>query len=330
LEEEFGKSRNELMKQLGVGVIGVGFWGQNHARVYKELKKTRLVGISDLDKRKAEIVAQKYQCAFHEKNDDLLKNQEIDAVSICTPTSSHLKTSLQAIKHGKHLLVEKPLGHTLREALRVVKEAEKNKIILSVGHIERFNPAVQKLKELIQNKILGDIILIFSRRVTRWPERIGDVGVVMDSAIHDIDVMMYLLETDVDKIYAKIGNLKHKFEDYAEALLHFKNGIVGFLDANWLTPRKIRRLIVTGSEATATLDYIEQLINLENSKGIKTIQSEWREPLKLELDNFADIVLKDMRPSVAGLDGLKAIQVCEGILKSGISGKEVRLNEIAI
>ncbi len=318
------------MKQLGVGVIGVGFWGQNHARVYKELKKTRLVGISDLDKSKAEIIAQKYQCIFFEKNDDLLNNEEIDAVSVCTPTSSHLKTSLQVIKHGKHLLVEKPLGQTLRDATRVVKEAEKNKIVLSVGHIERFNPAVQKLKELIKNKILGDIILIFSRRVTRWPERIGDVGVVMDSAIHDIDVMMYLLETDVDSVYAKIGNLKHKFEDYAEALLHFKNGIVGFLDANWLTPRKIRRLIVTGSEATATLDYIEQSINIENSKGMKAIQSEWREPLKLELDNFADIVLKDMRPSVAGLDGLKAIQVCEGILKSGVSGKEVRLNKLVI
>ncbi|KON28381.1 hypothetical protein AC481_01890 [miscellaneous Crenarchaeota group archaeon SMTZ-80] len=318
------------MKQLGVGVIGVGFWGQNHARVYKELKKTKLVGISDLDKRKAEITAQTYQCDFFEKNEDLLENEEIDAVSICTPTSSHLKVSFQAIEYGKHLLVEKPLGRTLKEAIRVVKEAEKNKIILTVGHIERFNPAVQKLKEMIQKKILGDIILIFSRRVTRWPERVGDVGVVMDSAIHDIDVMMYLLETDIDRVYAKIGNLKHKFEDYAEALLHFKNGIVGFLDANWLTPRKIRRLILTGSEATTTLDYIEQLINIENSKGMRTIQSKWEEPLKLELDRFADIVLKDMSPSVAGLDALKAIQVCEGILKSGLSGKEVRLNKITI
>ncbi len=318
------------MKELGVGVIGVGFWGRNHARVYKELKSTRLIGVSDSDIVKAKTVAKLYGCEYFKKNDELFKNKEIDAVSICTPTSTHVKPSMQAIKYGKHLLVEKPLGKNLKEAIKIVKEAEKNKVKLSVGHIERFNPAVQKLKTMSQKKIIGEIILIFSRRVTRWPERVGDVGVVKDSAIHDIDVMMYLLEDDVKKIYAKIGNLKHKFEDYAEALLHFNKGTVGFIDANWLTPRKIRNLIVTGSEATVNLNYLEQEIKIENSKGLKKIHSEWKEPLKLELNHFSDSLLNNKRLCVSGIDGVKAIQVCEGILKSGKYGKEVRIEPVVI
>ena len=329
-EEELGISRKDHMEKIGVGVIGVGFWGRNHARVYKKLKSTRLVGINDLDRTKAKKLAETYDCEYYGKNDDLLKNKEIDAVSICTPTSTHLKATLQAIKYGKHALVEKPLGKTLKEAIKIVREAERNKIKLSVGHIERFNPAVQKLKKIIQERVIGDVILILSRRVTRWPERVGDVGVVKDSAIHDVDVMRHLLDDDVVKVYAKIGNLKHRFEDYAEALLHFKKGGVGFIDANWLTPKKTRNLVVTGSEATATLDYINQQIAIENSRGLKTIQAKWKEPLKLELKHFSEAILNNEDPYVTGFDGIKAIQVCEGIIKSGMSGKVIRLGGINI
>ena len=318
------------MKRLGVGVIGVGFWGRNHARVYKELKNTKLVGISDLDRNKAKKLAEKYGCKHYGKNDDLLKKEEINAVSICTPTSTHLKATLQAIKYGKHVLVEKPIGKNLKEAMRIVREAKRNRIKLSVGHIERFNPAVQKLKTVVQQGNLGEVILILSRRVTRWPERVGDVGVVKDSAIHDIDVMRHLLDDDVVKVYAKIGNLKHRFEDYAEAILHFKKGGVGFIDANWLTPKKTRTLVVTGSDATATLDYINQQITIEDSSGSKTIRTEWKEPLKLELKHFTEAILNNKEPHVTGFDGTKAIQVCEGIIKSGMSGKVVRLGDIKI
>jgi len=318
------------MRKMRVGVIGAGFWGRNHARVYKELNRTKLVGISDIERAKAKELAKMYRCKYFENNGDLLKKEEVDAVSICTPTSTHLKVTMQAIKHGKHVLVEKPLGTNLNEAIEMVKEAKKNKILLSVGHIERFNPAVQKLKKIIEQRIIGDIILILSRRVTRWPERVGDVGVVKDSAIHDIDVMRHLLDDDVVKVYAKIGNLKHRFEDYAEALLHFEKGVVGFIDANWLTPKKVRNLVATGSEATVKLDYLSQKIEIENSAGSKKIQTKWKEPLKLELNQFSDAVLNNKDPYVTGLDGIKAIQICEGIIKSSKSGKAIHLESINV
>ncbi|MCW4032707.1 MAG: Gfo/Idh/MocA family oxidoreductase [Candidatus Bathyarchaeota archaeon] len=318
------------MKTLGVGVIGVGFWGKNHARVYNEIKKARLVGVSDLDKTRAKDLASKYKCGFYEKNHQLLKDDEIDAVSICTPTSTHFEIALQTIENGKHVLVEKPLGRNLKESVKIVREAEKKGVKLTVGHIERFNPAVQKLKELVEEGTIGDIILILSRRVTRWPERIGDVGVVKDSAIHDIDVMRYILEDDVVRVYAKVGKLKHRFEDYAEALLHFNKGGTGFIDSNWLTPKKIRNLIVTGSEATASLDYLNQQISIESSKFVKKVQKKWKEPLKLELNHFVEVVLDNKEPCVTGLDGIKAIQICESIIKSGASGKVINLKPIAI
>ena len=318
------------MKTIGVGVIGVGFWGRNHARVYKELKNARLIGVSDLDKARARKLAKEYGCRSYEKNHELLKDEEVDAVSVCTPTSTHFKTALQAIHYGKHVLVEKPLGESVIEGLEIVKEAERKRVKLSVGHIERFNPAVQKLKEIVKKNVIGDIILILSRRVTRWPERIGDVGVVKDSAIHDIDVMRYLLDDDVVKVYARIGKLRHRFEDYAEALLHFKKGGTGFIDSNWLTPKKIRNLIVTGSDATATLDYLNQHLSIESSKGMKRIHDKWKEPLKQELNHFVEMIINDIEPCVTGLDGIKAIQVCEGIIRSGLSGKVVHLKPINV
>ncbi len=316
------------MRKIGVGVIGAGFWGRNHARVYNELNRTELLGISDIDGAKAKELAEMNRCKYFENNDDLLK--KVDAVSICTPTSTHLKVTMQAIKYGKHVLVEKPLGKNLSEAIKIVKEAKKNRILLTVGHIERFNPAVQELKKIIEGGAIGDIILILSRRVTRWPERVGDVGVVKDSAIHDIDVMRHLLDDDVVKVYAKIGNLRHRFEDYAEALLHFRKGVVGFIDANWLTPRKVRNLVATGSEATATLDYLSQKIEIEDSAGSKKIKTKWKEPLRLELEQFSDAILNNKDPYVTGLDGIKAIQICEGIIKSGKSGKVIQLESIDV
>jgi len=318
------------MKTIGVGLIGVGFWGTNHARVYNEIKKARLIGVSDQDKARAEDLARKFKCGFYEKNYQLLKDDEIDAVSICTPTSTHFKIALQAIENGKHVLVEKPLAKSLKESVKIVREAEKKGVKLTVGHIERFNPAVQELKKLVEKGTIGDIILILSRRVTRWPERIGDVGVVKDSAIHDIDVMRYILEDDVIRVYAKVGKLKHRFEDYAEALLHFNKGGTGFIDSNWLTPKKIRNLIVTGSEATASLDYLNQQITIESSKFVKKVRKKWKEPLKLELDHFVEFVLDNKEPCVTGLDGIKAIQICESIIKSGASGKVINLKPISI
>src|SRR5438093_12197275 len=153
-----------------------------------------------------------------------------------------------------------------RAAEKLLKAATKAGVKLLVGFIERFNPGVRAVKKMLKEKTVGNVIIATGRRVARWPIRIGDVGVVKDTAIHDIDAMRYLLEDNVSVVYAQTGSLKHSFEDYAEIMLRFSRGVTGFLDANWLTPRKVRTLIITGSEATINLDYITQEITVENSK----------------------------------------------------------------
>ncbi|MFQ6095255.1 MAG: Gfo/Idh/MocA family protein, partial [Candidatus Bathyarchaeia archaeon] len=227
---------------------------------------------------------------------------------------------------GKHLLVEKPMASSLKEAHRILELAKEKERRLAVGFIERFNPAVQRLKELIEMGEIGSIVSATAKRVSRWPERIGDVGVVKDTAIHDIDIMRYILQEDPTAVYANAGNLKHKrFEDYAQIMLTFTGGRTAFLEANWLTPYKIRKLVVTGSKAIISLDYITQEITIETEGQTITPREEWREPLKLELEHFEKCILEDRKPLVTGMDGLRALEIAEAALKSAAKCSTIRL-----
>src|SRR6266849_7509968 len=167
---------------------------------------------------------------------------------------------------------------------------------------------------LIQG-VVGDVIIATGRRVARWPIRIGDVGVVKDTAIHDIDAMRYLLEEEVSAVFAQTGSLRtHSYEDYAEIMLRFDEGTTGFLDANWLTPRKVRTLIITGSEATISLDYITQEITVEDSEKLTKPHPQWDEPLRLELEHFMKVVRDHDDPTPSGEDALEAIRICDAAL----------------
>jgi len=148
--------------------------------------------------------------------------------------------------------------------------------------------------------------------------------VVKDTAIHDVDVMRFLLGREVSAVYAQVGSLRHSFEDYAEIMLRFEGGPAGFVDANWLTPRKVRSLIVTGSEATVNLDYVSQEVTLEDSERLTRPFHAWDEPLRLELENFARVVAEDREPSPSGEDALAALRVCDAVLESGKTGRIVK------
>ncbi|MEM4650150.1 MAG: Gfo/Idh/MocA family oxidoreductase, partial [Candidatus Bathyarchaeia archaeon] len=284
------------MKKLKVIVVGGGFWGKNQLRVLSEMKKVKLVGICDIEESKAKMLGEKYNIPWFTDLDEALNKLDFDAATICTPTITHAEIAKKILANGKHVLIEKPMTSTIEEGKELITLAEKNKVFLTVGFIERFNPAIKQLKKIIKAGKLGRIILILARRVTRWPERIGDVGVTKDSAIHDIDVMRFLLEKEVSSVYAKIGSLKHRFEDYSEIMMSFEENTVGFIDANWLTPRKIRTLIVTGSEATATVNYLTQELTIENSKLTIKPKINWEEPLYIELKNFVESILKGVQP----------------------------------
>jgi len=279
------------MKKLGTAVIGTGFWGKNHARVYSELESTELVAICDVNRERAKAVANQFGVKAYTSSSRMLKNEDVEALSVCTWSTKLAEEALKALKAGKHVLVEKPMATHTKQAEKLLEVAAKNGLHLTVGFLMRFIPGLQHIREAVEKKKIGELVCATARRVSQWPERIGDVGVVKDTAIHDIDVMRYISNEDPIGVYAKTGSMRHrKFEDYAQIMLTYEDGKSAFIESNWLTPYKTRSLTVTGSDAIMRLDYMTQELWIEEPKENLQPKYPWQEPLKLELQHFADCV----------------------------------------
>jgi UDP-N-acetylglucosamine 3-dehydrogenase len=314
------------MKKLGVAVIGTGFWGKNHARVYKELASTNLVAICDVNAERAKTIADQFGVKAYTNSTRMLKNEEIEAVSVCTWSTMLAKEALKAIHAGKHVLVEKPMATNSKQAQKLLKIAQENGLHLTVGFLMRFIPGLQHIREAVESKKIGEFVSATAKRVSEWPERIGDVGVVKDTAIHDIDVMRYISDEDPISVYAKMGSMKHeKFEDYAQIMLTYEGGKSAFIESNWLTPYKTRTLTVTGSDAITRLDYITQELWIESKKETVQPRYAFQEPLKLELQHFTECILEKKKPLVTGVDGIKALQIAEAALRSSVKNAAVKL-----
>jgi len=317
------------VNNVNVGVIGVGAMGYNHARVYYRLENANLVAVSDLSKMVLSKVSKKYDAEGIENYENLLKNPEIDVISVCVPTTHHYNVVMAAIEHGKHVLVEKPIAFTLREAEKMISFAEEKGVKLSTGHVERFNPAIQKAKDLIENDVIGDVVSSSAKRVGPFPPRIKDVGVAIDLAIHDLDVMYYLFNEDVTQVYATMGSILEKceYEDHAEIMTKFKNGITGILEVNWLTPYKRRELEITGTDGIISIDYIDQSIDVYG-KFAQDVEIQHEEPLKEEIKSFLNSVINDEKPEITGEDGLNALKMVLAANKSSKEGIPIGLDEI--
>ncbi len=314
------------MKKLGTAVVGTGFWGKNHARVYGELDSTELVAVCDVNRERAKAVADQFGVKAYTSSSRMLKNEEIEAVSVCTWSTKLAKEALKALKAGRHVLVEKPMATHTKQAERLLDTAESNSLHLTVGFLMRFIPGLNHIRKAVENKKLGEFVCATAKRVSQWPERIGDVGVVKDTAIHDIDVVRFLSDEDPMSVYAKTGSMRHRqFEDYAQIMLTFKNGKSAFIESNWITPYKTRILTVTGSEAIMRLDYITQELWIEDANENLQPRFPWQEPLKLELQHFADCILEKKKPVMTGVDGLKALKIAEAALRSSAKNKVVKL-----
>jgi UDP-N-acetylglucosamine 3-dehydrogenase len=314
------------VKKLGVAVIGTGFWGRNHARVFKELEGTELLAVCDINAERAKNVAKQFNVKAYTSIGKMLKRKDIDAVSICTWSINLARGALTALKAEKHVLVEKPMATNVKQAEKLLATAEEKGLHLTVGFLMRFIPGVRHIKNAIENKMIGNLVCATAKRVSEWPERIGDVGVVKDTAIHDIDITRYLFGEEPTAVYAKTGNMKHKkFEDYTQIMLTFESGKSAFIESNWLTPYKTRTLVVTGSEAIMKLDYITQELTIEDAKETMQPRYAWQEPLKLELQHFANCILKKEKSLITGMDGVKALQIAEAVLKSSATNKMIKL-----
>lgn len=308
-----------MKKLLRVGVIGVGEMGINHARVYSQLPDVKLIAVCDIDKRRASSIARSYQCKPYVDYNDLL-NKNLDAVSIVAPTTFHSEIALAAIEKGISVLVEKPITDTLEKADEMIRAARKNGVELMVGHIERFNPAVIKLKEMISQGILGDIISISAKRVGPYNPRIRDVGIILDLGSHDIDIIAYLYGKNTKQVYASAGSVFHNHEDNAIIVLSFNRGS-GVIETNWLTPHKLRKLNVIGSEGIAEVDYIDMTLKISNKEWVREVKIEKVEPLKLELQHFVNCVRLNEEPLVSGEDGKHTLQVALAALESVRTGR---------
>ncbi len=324
---------------MRVGVIGVGAMGQNHARVYSEIAD--LVAVADPDEKVGGLAMNRFDAAYYASYQDLLK-EDLDAVSICVPTQDHTQVALEAIEAGLNVLVEKPLAGSVPEAKKIVDAAKDAKVTLAVGHVERHNPAIGVVKRAVSAGQYGDLITLSSRRVSSFPSRVRDVGVIMDLGVHDIDIMRYLAASPVDTVYALSGQrLNERFEDHANILLRFRNGINGFLEVNWLTPMKVRRLDLTCLKNFVELDYIEQSITVSSSTlgtldpfnlyqvplehHTQKLHVRKEEPLKRELEDFLGAIHDKRAPLVTGEDAVETLQVAEAAIRSHREGTVVSL-----
>jgi UDP-N-acetylglucosamine 3-dehydrogenase len=208
------------------------------------------------------------------------------------------------------------MTNTVNEAEELIQRARSADVKLAVGFVERFNPAVNKAIELVENGVIGDIILVNTKRVSKWPIRIGDVGVIKDLAIHDIDIVNTLFKNEVSTVYCNAGSINHGFEDYANIIMSYPDNKAAFIETNWLTPKKVRTLTITGTKGLINVEYITQKIKIE--KHTETIQPVLNsgEPLRLELASFVDSIINDKEPVVSGIDGLQALKICEAAIES--------------
>ena len=290
---------------IKVGVVGLGAIGVHHARLYSQMN-CELVGVADINYEKARAIGETYKVEYYRDYRSLLNR--VEAVSIAVPTTLHHATAIDFLNEGVHCMVEKPIAISLEEARDMIRAASENKVNLAVGHIERFNPAVKKLKQVLEKGILGKILMLSARRVGPYVPRIRDVGVVIDSATHDIGVIRYLVGKDPISIFSRAGSLKHVKEDHAIIILDFED-ITASIEVNWFTPHKVRTLVVTGSEGIAYLDYIEQKLVIHNSTEIEDEEIKREEPLRLELEDFLTSAAEGSKPSVDGYEGLNILKI---------------------
>ena len=310
--------------------------GMHHARVYAEMDGVELVAVADPDAGACRRIASIYRPEVYSDFRTMLDRERPDVVSVAVPTALHVPVACETMSRGIHVLVEKPLALTVEEGRVIIDAARQFGVKLSVGHLERFNPAIIELRRRLRDEELGRIFQVQARRVSPFPGRIQDVGVILDLATHDIDVIRHLLGSEVERVYAETARMAHASqEDLLSATLRFASGVIGVLDVNWLTPAKVRQLAVLGEGGMYLTDYLTQDVywykntaitdtwnSLSTFRGttegdMVKIHFNKREPLRAELDSFVAAVRDDLEPDVDGTDALIAVDLSLTLAESG-------------
>lgn len=332
---------------IRVGLIGLGAMGGNHLRVLSDLEGVQLAAVCDQDPKRLQAAVQRYSVKGHATWDEMLEHEQLDVAVVAVPTRFHCQAGLAALEHGLHLLIEKPIASNLHEGRRLVAAAKSAKKLLAVGHIERFNPAIRELQRRLSAGEAGRLFQVQARRLGPFPARIRDVGVVIDLATHDLDVIGHIAGSPVTRVYAETEQRIHtEHEDILNALLKFENGLIGVLQVNWLTPTKIRELSVLGEKGMFVCNYLtqeltffrnadadsphRQVVDLQGvSEGDITPHPVAKgEPLRLELESFFAAVRGDRPLEVDGEAGLLALHLALALIESATRGQVVGDSEL--
>ncbi len=314
------KKRFGQNKKIGIGIIGVGKMGTYHANVLSTMDdEIEFIGVYDIDDRRAQDVSEKYKIRAYESLEELL--DEADGVCVAVPTGIHYDISKKALDSGVHTLVEKPISRTIEEATDLVNTASANKLIFQVGHIERFKGAVAELR-----KIVADPYLVEARRIGPWKDKDWDTGVVFDLMIHDIDIVLSLINSNVKHIDSIGKRVKSNYEDIASAVLQFENGTIATITSSRLSETRIRTMAISQDRAYIVLDFEKDDINIfrgssasffvspveityKHDSFVERVLVQRENALKDELQHFIDCIYGRTEPIVSGEDDIKTLDI---------------------
>ena len=314
-------AKQDADKPLRVGVIGAGVMGSNHARVFAGLPGVQLVGIVDPDHKQAEFVARTLGCAEMTNLTQLL-DQNVQAVTIAAPTHLHHEISLACVARGVHVMVEKPIASTVEEGRDIINAARRAGVTLMVGHVERFNPAVEAIKEAIRNE---DILSIAITRVGPFPPRMSNVGVVIDLAVHDIDLIRWFTDSDIVEVQPQLSSAVAEREDIALLQFRTASGVLAHINTNWLTPFKARNVTVATRGKYVMGDLLTRQVTEcfgfqpDGSYSMRHLSVGHAEPLRSELLAFISAVRTGGIPAVTGEEGVASLEIATRCLASRVT-----------
>jgi predicted dehydrogenase len=299
------------MEKVKVGIIGVGYLGTQHARILSYLERAELIGVADIDFKKAMVIGNRHGVKYYDNYENML--DEVDAGIVATPTSEHFAISMKLLKEGKSVLVEKPITETVEQAEELVSVANKKGGILQIGHLERFNPAVEALENLISEPKFIEV-----QRLGSFSARSLDIDVVLDLMIHDLDIIMALIKDEVKVIRSSGIHVLSDKIDIANARLEFTSGCIATLTASRVHQGKVRKLRIFEPTSYYSIDYIDQEVKVFPLNGrqtdIKTLKIKKEEPLKKELQNFFRCIIDGKKRKVTGEEGLRALKLAYSVL----------------
>jgi predicted dehydrogenase len=300
------------MNKLRVGVVGVGHIGSNHARLYAEIPSAQFTAVYDLDLGRGNAIGKKFGAVTAKSLDDFIKM--VDAASVATPTNTHYEVARALLARGKHLLIEKPITDNTAEAAELVELAARKDLILQVGHVERFNPVLSALE-----KHLTHPRFIEAHRLSSYPERSTDIGVVLDLMIHDLEIILHFVRSPVKSIDAVGVPVLSRGEDIANARLRFENGCVANVTSSRISPEQMRKIRVFQEDAYLSLDYQNQSGEIYRRAGGRItrdrVEIEREEPLKRQLASFIECASSGREPRVSGFQATVALELAVEITK---------------